>query len=406
MHICGKRQHKLHITAHVVVVTSLSVSIVFFFLHTSRGSRLVAVGCCCYGRSSRPGRRGGAGVADALPGEPQLLLRALAVGDGALDQPLRLRPGAAAPLQRRPAASPGAPPRRGRRRQRLRRRRGGRRRCRVPPLDHAGEGLALPGGGGELLLVHQLLLLDAAPQGGRRRPAAVVAVAVAVIDLGKRRLAAVALRLAGWWRRSGAGPDLGAAALLVGARGSPGEQGPEEGPRRQQLRVHRPRRLPAAGALGAQPRRHGLRVVAEPRGVRVLQRRHRRGAPPAGATTSAAAADVNFLRLAARPRWRRRLQPTTAAEELVRRAAPAHPELQLPARTEIQVDVLLLHQRTHASHRGAAELVRGSGAHCLLPCSRRRAGRIWGEEEDVGRQRQGFEKIYGQGQAMAVATGQ
>lgn len=143
----------------------------------------------------------------------------------------------------------------------------------------------------------------------------------------------------------------------------------------------------------------------------MLQRRDRRGAPPAGATTPADAdadADVNLLRLAARPRWRglvrgrrrRRLQPAPA-EELVRRAAPAHPELQLPARAEIQVDVLLLHERTHASHCGAAVLSRGSGAHCLL---RRRAGRIEGRGRvNMGRQRQGFEKFYGQ--AMASGSG-
>jgi len=71
----------------------------------------------------------------------------------------------------------------------------------------------------------------------------------------------------------------------------------------------------------------------------VLQWRDRGGAPPAGTAT----AGINVLHLAARPRGRGR-QPAPA-EQLVRRAtAPTHPKLELPARAEIQVDVLFLHE--------------------------------------------------------------
>jgi hypothetical protein len=77
---------------------------------------VVAVGWRGSSRITSPGRRAGAergGVADAVPG---VLLRPLAVGDGALDQPLRLGPRAIAPLQGRTGNR--APPRRGRRRPR------------------------------------------------------------------------------------------------------------------------------------------------------------------------------------------------------------------------------------------------------------------------------------------------
>lgn len=333
------------------------------------------------------------GVADALPGEHELLLRALAVGDGALDEPLRLGPGAAASLQRRVTRCRGAPPRRECRRRRRPRGCGCRRRRRTP-LDHAGEGLALADAGRVLLLVHQLLLLNAAPQGGRRRrrpPAA--AAAVAVPDLAKRR------RLDGPGRSAsrggrpaapGGGPDADAVALLVGARG-PGEQGPEEGTRRLQLRVHGPGGAllaPAGGAavrLSLHPGR-GLRIADPRNSSSSMPRRDRRGAPPAAATstsTSAAAARVSFLLMLGL------VQPAAPEEHLIpagrwRRRAPAHPELEPPARTEIQVDVLLLSKALSRSSRHGCSGAHGveAAAACSLlgPIVRAKMAK-WGKEE-------------------------
>lgn len=216
----------------------------------------------------------------------------------------------------------------------------------------------------ELLLVHQLLLLDAAPQRGRSRAAAADAVAAA-LDLPKCRLAAR--------RSAGArGPNADSAvALLVGARG-PGEQGPEEGPRRLQLRVHS--RL--AGLLPPGALRSRLQT-ANPPGLRMLLQRCDRGsAPPAAAAAAAGRGGVRIKRLARRPR--RDLVEPAPGEQLVRAGSrrfvgPAHPELILPARTEIQVDVLLLPKRVRASsgktgtarspHLRAAVLGRRSRAH-------------------------------------------